>query len=71
MKKIPLCCFTKAQIALSIKKVYALLIFLRNHSPYTFLFPFLNFFILQKRNHILRAGFLRNDFAGKTQRNFM
>ena len=43
--------------------MYALLVFPRNHSPYTFLFPFLNFFILQNRNHILRAGFLRNEEA--------
>ena len=53
------------------KKVYALLVFPRNHSPYTFLFPFLNFFILKKRNLILRAGFICNDFPGKTQRNIM
>ena len=71
VNKISLRCFTKAQIYFSIKKVYALLVFPRNHSPYTFLFPFLNFFILQNRNHILRAGFLRNDFPGKPQRNFM
>ena len=71
VNKIALRCFTKAQIYFSIKKVYALLVFPRNHSPYTFLFPFLNFFILKKRNLILRAGFLCNDFPGKPQRNIM
>ena len=71
VNKISLRCFTKAQIFLSIKKVYALLVFPRNHISYTFLFPFLNFFILKKRNLILRAGFLRNDFPGKAQRNIM
>ena len=71
VNKIALRCFTKAQIYFSIKKVYALLVFPRNHSPYTFLFPFLNFFILKKRNLILRAGFICNDFPGKPQRNIM